>query len=791
MRNRFIYKFLTLVCMCFGLTSIVSNGQTANISSNFTDTLLCTGSSFSVELAITGQFDDTNIFRIEMSNATGSFASPVIVGYAYGNGLSSTIANCTLPSSILPGTGYRIRVIAYYPAYTSSPNNKNIRVSDPPVITLATNATLCDGDDLNLTASTTSPAPRYDWTGPNGWNAQNMQSPTRYALNINDSGDYVVTVTSYKCSSKDTIRVAIIPTPVFTGWDSDSFTCEGQKFSIKPLCNVCNLPAGTVNFQWSYPPSGSSKQSYIELLKTGKNNQGWFKVTISVGTCSATDSSFATIKPLPDSPSANNNGPLCVGETLTLNGGSATPGVTYRWEGPNGQVYHTQNVSIPNITKDVEGEWKLFARKDDCDSKPGTTEVKVGIPLIPLPISGDTTLCPGDKLQLSAQAPTTEGIEWKKVPNDSVIISISRTYGKNPVTAEDAGMYVVTQEVLGCKSPPSYVNVIIPDIKNPDAKNNGPLCIGEELKLTATATNNGTYSWEGPGGFTSDGQNPGLDNVTEAAAGVYSVTTTLEFCQATDTTTVKIKPMPEITAVSSNSPVCNFTNLNLFAESSIGKSTFSWEGPNGFKSAEQNPSIFFQDNVSGTYSVRAIADGCVSAAKSTEVVSREGPGLSKARSNGPLQEGEDIELYADNDKDSVAFYWTGPNGFTSNEKNPKIQVSTFRNAGKYELSSVYNGCTTSTFTVVDVKDILGITLELYPNPNDGKFTITGITQTDGLMNVTIFNHQGKIVYQGEIIPEQSKFKTEIDLRGSASGVYLLQVIQGIEKKRVRFTIVRQ
>ena len=148
-------------------------------------------------------------------------------------------------------------------------------------------------------------------------------------------------------------------------------------------------------------------------------------------------------------------------------------------------------------------------------------------------------------------------------------------------------------------------------------------------------------------------------------------------------------------------------------------------------------------------------------------------------------------MYADNDKDSVAFYWTGPNGFTSNEKNPKIQVSTFRNAGKYELSSVYNGCTTTTFTVVDVKDILGITLELYPNPNDGKFTITGITQTDGLMNVTIFNHQGKIVYQGEIIPEQSKFKTEIDLRGSASGVYLLQVIQGIEKKRVRFTIVRQ
>ncbi len=80
---------------------------------------------------------------------------------------------------------------------------------------------------------------------------------------------------------------------------------------------------------------------------------------------------------------------------------------------------------------------------------------------------------------------------------------------------------------------------------------------------------------------------------------------------------------------------------------------------------------------------------------------------------------------------------------------------------------------------------------MYPNPNDGMFTVTGITQTDNPMDVTIFNHQGMTMYHGQAIPEQSKFKTEIDLRGVASGVYILQIIQDSEKKRVRFTIVRQ
>ena len=105
--------------------------------------------------------------------------------------------------------------------------------------------------------------------------------------------------------------------------------------------------------------------------------------------------------------------------------------------------------------------------------------------------------------------------------------------------------------------------------------------------------------------------------------------------------------------------------------------------------------------------------------------------------------------------------------------------------------SIYNGCTTITKTQVQVKDILGITVQLYPNPNDGIFTITGIGQTNETIRLNIYNHQGKIVHADEVIPDKYRFTKTIDLKGAASGVYILRLVAGAEKRNIRFTIVRQ
>lgn len=765
--------------------------QTVNIAPSFYDSQVCVSGSMIVPLLITEGFDDTNLFFIEISNATGSFSNPTQIGIGYGNGIGGVTVTCTLPANITPGTGYRIRVRSKYPAYTSVPNPDNIRVSAYPSITVVQPDPVCMGSTISMSASTTAPNPSISWALPNGTTVPAGAAYTKLNSTYADSGTYYVTVTSYKCSSLDSARAIVLPQPVFTGWDTDSSVCEGEPFNIQPKCNVCSFPAHLIKYEWAYPPTGTSFNSFINLFSTTANNQGWYRVKITVGTgsksCSAVDSFFGTIKRLPNKPTVTNNSPVCVDDILVLTANSTTAGATYAWEGPSGFTNTQKNISRPNITKNEEGEYTVYALMNGCKSAPARTTAVVGIPLQPLKIKGDTTLCPGENLQLSAQTSIATGIEWKKLPNNT-IISATRLLGKIGVTGADAGTYSVTQKDMGCESPASLVNVLIPDVKKPAPLNNGPLCVGETAELTSATTANGSYSWTGPNGFYSDQQNPVLTNISEEAKGVYIVTARLENCTETDSTTLILKPTPEVKNVSNNGPVCISNTLELYSESNMQGATYKWIGPDNFTSDEQNPSFAYTKEKEGVYSVRVTVNKCVSNPGSTEVTSKDAGEPGVASSNSPLTEGEPLMLYGNNPKPGVQYYWEGPNGFTSNEQNPVIPVSTFMYSGEYKLMSVYQGCSTETYTTVFVKDILGIRMKLFPNPNTGQFTITGLTQTNEVHYVSIYNTLGALVYRAEVIPAMANLETVIDTRGIASGVYTLLVQSRGEKATARFTV---
>ena len=61
-------------------------------------------------------------------------------------------------------------------------------------------------------------------------------------------------------------------------------------------------------------------------------------------------------------------------------------------------------------------------------------------------------------------------------------------------------------------------------LTNPIASSNSPICIGNELKLTASGGTN--YLWTGPNGFTSTEQNPIILNAAALNSGEYSCTIT-------------------------------------------------------------------------------------------------------------------------------------------------------------------------------------------------------------------------------------------------------------------------
>ncbi|MCS7073705.1 MAG: hypothetical protein NZ108_04475, partial [Bacteroidia bacterium] len=107
--------------------------------------------------------------------------------------------------------------------------------------------------------------------------------------------------------------------------------------------------------------------------------------------------------------------------------------------------------------------------------------------------------------------------------------------------------------------------------------------------------------------------------------GFYNVVALVNGCTSiVSTVNVTINPVPQTPSVSSNAPVCEGSTIQLAASSNLGVS-YSWTGPNGFISNQQNPTIPNSTPANGgVYSVLAIQGNCSSAVSSINVVVTNG-----------------------------------------------------------------------------------------------------------------------------------------------------------------------
>ncbi|RYD89310.1 MAG: hypothetical protein EOP50_17720, partial [Sphingobacteriales bacterium] len=83
------------------------------------DSVQCINDTFYVPYTVSAAFFAGNVFSAELSDASGSFASPLIIGttaVATGNGF----IRCSVPQSVAPGGGYRLRLSGSAPATKSS-----------------------------------------------------------------------------------------------------------------------------------------------------------------------------------------------------------------------------------------------------------------------------------------------------------------------------------------------------------------------------------------------------------------------------------------------------------------------------------------------------------------------------------------------------------------------------------------------------------------------------------------------------------------------------------------------
>src|SRR5438094_3607733 len=224
---------------------------------------------------------------------------------------------------------------------------------------------------------------------------------------------------------------------------------------------------------------------------------------------------------------ATNNGQICVGSTLQLNA-STVAGAIYTWTGPNGFTSSLQNPSIANATTAASGTYSVTATVNGCVSAAGLTTVAVSSIPSPPTASNNGPVCAGSTLQLNAS--TIAGATYSWTGPNGFISSLQNPAIANVTTAA-SGTYSVTVTVNGCISTPSTTTATVNAIPSPaTASNNGPICAGSALQLSASTVAGATYSWTGPNGFASISQNPSIANATIAASGSYSVTVMVNGC---------------------------------------------------------------------------------------------------------------------------------------------------------------------------------------------------------------------------------------------------------------------
>src|SRR5690606_25252061 len=77
-------------------------------------------------------------------------------------------------------------------------------------------------------------------------------------------------------------------------------------------------------------------------------------------------------------------------------------------------------------------------------------------------------------------------------------------------------------------------------------------------------------------------------------------------------------------------------------------------------------------------------------------------------------------------------------------------------------------------------------LYIFPNPNSGNFTISGIATANKSIHLEVVNAVGQVIYTGEVVPKSGTLNEQVNLGNVPDGIYLLRINTGNERWGIRF-----
>ncbi|MBW0178476.1 gliding motility-associated C-terminal domain-containing protein [Sediminibacterium sp.] len=580
-----------------------------------------------------------------------------------------------------------------------------IDIRSAPVAPTVNAVTICSGNTATLIAS--APGGTYNWYASSSGGISLQTGPTYTTNTLTSSTTYYVAATSAdNCvGPRAAVLTTVNPLPAVNS-ASTGMVCSGvaQNYTFSSSITgssftwsraaVANITNSVVSGQ-----AGTSITETLQSIVTSSVDVVYQIIPTANGCAGAPFNYTVTVKPIPATPTASTTGPVCEGGTIQL----STPlvsGASYNWSGPSTFSSSLREPQIPNAANGNGGTYSVSITVDACVSATGSVIQTIkSTPAAPV-VSNSSPVCVGENIQLNTPIVLGASYQWTG-PNG--FTNTAQEPLINNAGFANAGNYSLAITVDGCTGPSASTAVVVNPLPQAVAiSSTGPVCISDQLRVTADALPSATYYWTGPGGFVSTDREFIIPSMTNTTTGTYQVVVSVAGCPSlANSVDATLKPTPSAPNIDPVSPVCENGTLILNAALVTGAS-YSWSGPSGFVSNTQSPAITsITTAMAGTYAVNIVVDGCRSANNNVNVVVNPLPAAPVLSTGGAACVGNNLQLNAAT-VSGASYNWFGPSGFSSTNQNPVVSNVSLANGGIYTASVSVNGCAGPTATVTAV-----------------------------------------------------------------------------------------
>ncbi|HJT74780.1 MAG TPA: hypothetical protein VJ720_12190, partial [Chitinophaga sp.] len=507
--------------------------------------------------------------------------------------------------------------------------------------------TCAGGTQIIVTPSTSVSS--YSWTGPNGFTST-LQNPV-----VNAGGQYIVTATS---SGGCTVSV---PVTVTEDKAIPDLTATGGTIGCSSAATL-NASSSVANAEYSWTgPGGFTSNSRNPSV----NTVGTYTVTVKNPANGCTASATAEVTTVSVTPTTFWLEDFTLANGTTVDNGTTSWSLTSSGSGTASVQSNEFKVSYSGAgeARWASGVIDISGKKDVVISaflKSQTASTNDAF-------ESDDYIRVYYKLNGGAEVLVFEDMSGIGTTTTG---TASTTFNSNAINGS------TLQVVIRARNSDPTERYYFDDVKLTGAANtsgnmtatasvNGALsCSITSVQLSGSSNTSGvSYKWSGPGGFSSNAQNPAV-----TAGGAYILTVTNSTgCTANATVTViQDITAPDLSIAASGTLSCSTTGVTLTASSNTANVAFTWTG----RPAGQNP---ISVTAPGKYYVTATAaNGCSKSDSITVTQSTGGSG-----STPTTFWLEDFTLANGTTSDNGATSWTVENGGagTASVQNNEFKVS--------------------------------------------------------------------------------------------------------------------